>query len=87
MLEQGDETAEKVMRTYENRLARGIATLANFLDPDVLVLGGGMSNIPRIYKTVPSLVQEWTFGGEFTTPIRPAKHGDSSGVRGAALLW
>jgi len=87
LLEQGDDTAEKVMRTYENRLARGIATLANFLDPDVLVLGGGMSNISRIYQNLPTLIVDWVFGNEFTTPIRPAKHGDSSGVRGAAWLW
>ena len=87
LLETGDDTAEKVMRTYENRLARGIAALANFLDPDVFVLGGGMSNISRIYQNLPALVVEWIFGNEFTTPIRPAKHGDSSGVRGAAWLW
>ena len=87
LIEKGDDTAEKVMRTYENRLARGIATLANFLDPDVFVLGGGMSNISRIYQNIPALVVDWIFGNEFTTPIRPAKHGDSSGVRGAAWLW
>jgi fructokinase len=87
MLEQGDAAAEKVMQIYENRLARAIATAVNCLDPDVLVLGGGISNISRIYKTVPQLVQQWTFGGEFSTPILPAKHGDSSGVRGAAWLW
>ena len=87
LLEQGDDTAEKVMRTYENRLARGIATLTNFLDPDVLVLGGGMSNISRIYQNLPALIVDWVFGNEFTTPIRPARHGDSSGVRGAAWLW
>ena len=87
LLEKGDDTAEKVMRTYENRLARGIATLANFLDPDVLVLGGGMSNISRIYQNLPALIVDWVFGNEFTTPIRPARHGDSSGVRGAAWLW
>ena len=86
-IERGDDTAEKVMRTYENRLARGIATLVNFLDPDVLVLGGGMSNIHRIYKNLPVMIVEWVFGNEFNTPIRPAKHGDSSGVRGAAWLW
>ena len=87
LLEQGEKTAEKVMRTYENRLARGIATLTNFLDPDVLVLGGGMSNISRIYQNLPALIVDWVFGHEFTTPIRPARHGDSSGVRGAAWLW
>ncbi|MBT3214379.1 MAG: fructokinase [Deltaproteobacteria bacterium] len=87
LLEQDDADAEKVMQIYENRLARAIATAVNIIDPDVLVLGGGMSNLARLYKNVPELVQTWTFGGEFTTPIRPAKHGDSSGVRGAAWLW
>jgi len=87
LLEQDDADAEKVMQIYENRLARAIATAVNIIDPDVLVLGGGMSNLTRLYKNVPELVQTWTFGGEFTTPIRPAKHGDSSGVRGAAWLW
>lgn len=87
LLEQNDTDAEKVTQIYENRLARAIATAVNIMDPDVLVLGGGMSNLARIYKNLPALVQKWTFGGEFTTPIRPAKHGDSSGVRGAAWLW
>ena len=64
-----------------------IATIVNIIDPDVLVLGGGMSNISRLYETVPDLVQKWTFGKEFSTPIRQAMHGDSSGVRGAAWLW
>ena len=87
LLEQNDKSAEKTMQLYESRLARGIATVINIIDPDILVLGGGMSNISRIYKNLPKLVQKWTFGGEFSTPIRPAKHGDSSGVRGAAWLW
>ncbi|MEZ7974425.1 MAG: fructokinase [SAR324 cluster bacterium] len=87
LLEQNNVDAEKVTQIYENRLARAIATAVNIMDPDVLVLGGGMSNLSRIYKNLPALVQKWTFGGEFTTPIRPAKHGDSSGVRGAAWLW
>ena len=87
LLKQNDVDAEKVAQIYENRLARAIATAVNIMDPDVLVLGGGMSNLSRIYKNLPALVQKWTFGGEFTTPIRPAKHGDSSGVRGAAWLW
>jgi Transcriptional regulator/sugar kinase len=64
---------KKLMQIYENRLARAIATAVNCLDPDVLVLGGGISNISRIYKTVPQLVQQWTFGGEFSTPILPSK--------------
>ena len=87
ILEKGDANAEIVMQIYENRLARAIAAAVNFLDPNVLVLGGGISNISRIYKNVPKLLQQWTFGREFTTPVLPAKHGDSSGVRGAAWLW
>jgi len=87
LLKAEDPEAEKVMQTYENRLARAIATAVNIIDPEVLVLGGGMSNISRIYETVPNLVQKWTFGKEFLTPIKQAMHGDSSGVRGAAWLW
>jgi fructokinase len=87
LLEEGNDIAEKVMQLYENRLARAIATAANFFDPDVLVFGGGMSNNSRIYQNLPGLVSDWVLGNEFTTPIRPAKHGDSSGVRGAAWLW
>ena len=85
--ESGDADADAALQRYEHRLARSIATLANVLDPDVFVLGGGMSNLPQIYETLSRLVPNWTLGGEFTTPIRPAKHGDSSGVRGAAWLW
>ena len=51
------------------------------------MLGGGMSNVDRLYATVPTLVKQWVFGGECETPIRKAVHGDSSGVRGAAWLW
>ena len=87
LLKNGDFIAEKVMRIYESRLARAIASVVNIVDPEVLVLGGGMSNISRLYKTLPDLVRKWTFGNEFSTPIRKALHGDSSGVRGAAWLW
>lgn len=75
------------MRRYEDRLARGLASIINVLDPDVIVFGGGMSNVERLYRTVPELLPRWVFGGEAATPIRPAMHGDSSGVRGAAWLW
>ncbi len=61
--------------------------MVNILDPDVIVLGGGMSNVERLYQTVPDPVKQWVFGGECATPIRKAMHGDSSGVRGAAWLW
>jgi len=57
------------------------------LDPDVIVLGGGLSNIDRIYERVPSLWQKWVFSDSVATPLVKARHGDSSGVRGAAWLW
>ncbi|MDX7991108.1 fructokinase [Xenorhabdus littoralis] len=86
-LTQGDKLAELAMQRYEKRLARALAQVINFLDPDVIVLGGGMSNVERLYQTLPDLIKEWVFGGECVTPIRKAVHGDSSGVRGAAWLW
>ncbi len=71
----------------DDELAKSLAHVVNILDPDVIVLGGGMSNVERLYQTVPDLVKQWVFGGECETPIRKAMHGDSSGVRGAAWLW
>lgn len=85
--EQGDAMAEQALARYEKRLAKSLAHVVNILDPDVIVLGGGMSNVQRLYRTLPDLVRQWVFGGEFDTPIRQALHGDSSGVRGAAWLW
>ena len=74
------------MQRYEDRLARALTTVMNFLDPDVIVLGGGVSNIERLYTNVPPLWRP--FGGEPpATRLVRAKHGDSSGVRGAAWLW
>ncbi|HDG1670910.1 TPA: fructokinase [Kluyvera cryocrescens] len=87
LVEAGDALAEQALAHYEQRLAKSLAHVVNILDPDVIVLGGGMSNVERLYRTVPSLVKEWGFGGECETPIRKALHGDSSGVRGAAWLW
>ncbi|GKO41360.1 fructokinase [Klebsiella quasipneumoniae] len=84
---EGDEKAELALSRYEQRLAKSLAHVVNILDPDVIVLGGGMSNVERLYQTVPDLVKQWVFGGECATPIRKAMHGDSSGVRGAAWLW
>ena len=85
--EQGDAQAIAALDRLESRLARGLATVANVLDPDVFVLGGGVSRMARLYRNLPNLVRQWTFGGDFDTPIVPAKFGDSSGVRGAAWLW
>ena len=68
-------------------MARALATVLNVLDPDVVVLGGGMSRLARLYENVPRLWQAWAFSDRVTTPLRPPVHGDSSGVRGAAWLW
>ncbi|OON41720.1 fructokinase [Izhakiella australiensis] len=85
-LAQGDKLAEQALSLYEQRLAKALANVVNLLDPDVIVLGGGMSNTDRLYQTLPNLMKEWVFGGECATPVRKAQHGDSSGVRGAAWL-
>ena len=84
---QQEAVAELALSRYEMRLAKSLAHVVNILDPDMIVLGGGMSNVDRLYQTVPQLVKNWVFGGECETPIRQAVHGDSSGVRGAAWLW
>ena len=72
---------------YALRLARSLAMVINILDPDVIVLGGGLSNVARLYETVPPLLPRFVFSDGCTTPIVKARHGDSSGVRGAARLW
>jgi fructokinase len=87
LAEQGDATAKFAIQRYEQRLAKSLAHVVNILDPDVIVLGGGMSNVERLYRTVPQLMKSWVFGGECETPVLQAQHGDSSGVRGAAWLW
>ena len=75
------------LRRYEERLARALATVINLLDPDVIVLGGGMSNIERLYGEVPRLWGRHVFSDRVTTRLARHAHGDSSGVRGAAWLW
>ncbi|HAE2323956.1 TPA_asm: fructokinase [Salmonella enterica subsp. diarizonae serovar 65:(k):z] len=87
LVDTQDAVAELAISRYELRLAKALAHVVNILDPDVIVLGGGMSNVERLYKTVPSLMKSFVFGGECDTPVRKAQHGDSSGVRGAAWLW
>ena len=72
---------------YEERLARALAGVINLLDPDVIVLGGGLSNIARLYDTVPRLWPRYVFSDRVDTRLVPPKYGDSSGVRGAAWLW
>jgi fructokinase len=83
----GEPEALAALDRFEDRLARALAGVINLLDPDVFVFGGGASQIPRLYKNVPPRLQEHVFGHEADTPLLPAKHGDSSGVRGAAWLW
>lgn len=85
--ERGDAQAEAAVRRLEDRIARGFASLVNVIDPDVIVVGGGLSKLADIYRNVPPLLENYGFGGGIHTPIVPARHGDSSGVRGAAWLW
>lgn len=82
-----EQRADACLTRFEHRLARGLAHVVNILDPDVIVLGGGLSAIPRIYDNVPRLWGEFVFSDHVDTPLRPPMHGDASGVRGAAWLW
>ena len=82
----GDAACEATMRRYDERLARSLAHLINILDPDVVVLGGGMSNLARLYAHVPALWKSWVFSDRVDTRLVKHVHGDSSGVRGAAWL-
>ena len=85
--ESGDAQALATMARYEDRMARALAVIINVLDPNFVVLGGGVSNIARLYREVPLLLPKYVFSDKVTTPIVKAKYGDSSGVRGAAWLW
>jgi fructokinase len=84
---KGDAAAEATLARYEDRMARGLAAVIDVLDPDVIVLGGGMSNLERLYRGVPRLWGAYAFSDRVDTALRPPVHGDSSGVRGAAWLW
>jgi fructokinase len=83
----GDAACEAALQRYELRLARALAQVINLLDPDVIVLGGGLSNLDRLYVNVPRLWAEHVFSDQVVTRLLKHKHGDSSGVRGAAWLW
>ncbi|MDA0352338.1 MAG: ROK family protein [Chloroflexi bacterium] len=83
----GDPAARETIELHAARLARALATVINVLDPDAIVLGGGVSNIAALYELVPPALAEHVFSDVVTTPIVQAVHGDSSGVRGAAWLW
>ena len=83
----GDPLANECLELYRDRLARSLASIVNVLDPDAIVLGGGLSNLTCLYPSLPALLKSYTFSADAGTPIVRAMHGDSSGVRGAAWLW
>lgn len=83
----GDAAAHASLERYAQRMARALASVINVIDPDVIVLGGGLSNLEFLYTRVPELWGEWVFAPAVRTQLRPPKFGDSSGVRGAAWLW
>jgi fructokinase len=85
--EEGDAQALRTLDQYAGRLARALASIINVLNPDAIVLGGGVSNVTRLYEQVPALWARYVFSDVVTTRLVRAKHGDSSGVRGAAWLW
>jgi fructokinase len=86
--EAGDAAAEASIARLEGRIGRALASVVNLLDPDVIVIGGGLSKLDRIYANVPPLIALHLFGGgALATPVLKAQHGDASGVRGAAWLW
>ncbi len=88
---QGDAACRATLARHSTRLARALAAVINLLDPDVIVLGGGLSRLPHLYTQVPALWGRWVFSGGVRDPVRtrllPSVHGDASGVRGAAWLW
>ena len=83
----GELRAREALDRYVDRLARGLAVVCDVLDPDTIVIGGGMSNVAELYETLPGAIAGHVFSDTFLTTIVPAAHGDSSGVRGAAWLW
>ena len=85
--ERGERAAKESLNLYIDRFARGLASVMNIIDPDIIVLGGGMSNIKCLYREVPKIWGKYVFSDSIDTDLRPAIHGDSSGGRGAAWLW
>lgn len=83
----GDAGALATLERHRGRLARALAVVINILDPDIVVIGGGVSRLAGLYATLPELLARWCFSDGVSTPVAPALHGDASGVRGAAWLW
>jgi fructokinase len=86
LAEQGDPLVEQLLQAYEERMAKSLAHIINVLDPDAIVLGGGMSNIQRLYRNVPARWGKYVFSDQVSTHLLAPRYGDSSGVRGAAWL-
>lgn len=84
---RGDPECGATLARYMDRLARGLASVINVIDPDVIVLGGGLSRILALYERAPLLWEQYVFSDKVVTRLLPPVHGDSSGVRGAAWLW
>jgi fructokinase len=85
--EAGEARARDALDRHADRLARALAAVVNLLDPDAIVLGGGLSNLAHLYEALPRLIPRHVFSDAFSTPVLRARHGDSSGVLGAARLW
>lgn len=83
----GDDDARATIETYKDRLARSLASVVNVIDPEAIILGGGLSNMPELYFQLPQLIAQYAFSDGLDTVVLRALHGDSSGVRGAARLW
>jgi len=86
-IQSGDASAAEALDRYIDRLGRGLAAICDIIDPDVIVLGGGMSNVDALYDRLPAAIAPHVFSDVFETPVKKAEHGDSSGVRGAVWLW
>jgi len=84
---RGDAAARSSLERYETRLARGLASVINILDPECIVLGGGLSALRRLYRELPALLADYVFSDRVAARLSPPRHGDASGVRGAARLW
>jgi fructokinase len=83
----GDARAQAALARHADRMGRGLAVIVNILDPDIIVLGGGVSNMDHLYAELPKVLQHYVFSDVVTTPVVRNRHGDSSGVRGAAWMW
>lgn len=87
LAQQGDAQAQATLQAYERRLAKSLAHVVNILDPELIVLGGGLSNLDRLYTNVPPMLAAHAFSDKIATPVVKNRWGDSGGVRGAAWLW